>query len=58
MDAACRPNHTADTPALPPEFFAEVNDGAKVTLTLHFWSGAKLTYYVTRAGSSVTGATS
>ncbi|MDY7088486.1 MAG: cellulase family glycosylhydrolase [Actinomycetota bacterium] len=52
------PDHSANTLALTPEFFAEVNDGAKVTLTLHFWSGAKLTYYVTRAGSSVTGATS
>ncbi|MCY1143301.1 cellulase family glycosylhydrolase [Actinoplanes sp. Pm04-4] len=51
------PDYTANTLALTPEFFAEVNDGAKVTLTLHFWSGAKVTYYVTKSGSTVTGAT-
>ncbi len=50
------PNYTAGTVALTPEFFADVTDGAKVTLTLHFWSGAKVTYYVTKSGSTVTGA--
>ena len=51
------PDYTANTLALTPEFFADVNDGAKVTLTLHFWSGAKVSYYVTKSGSTVTGAT-
>ncbi|MGK5682902.1 cellulase family glycosylhydrolase [Actinoplanes sp. URMC 104] len=51
------PNYTANTVTLTPEFFAEVTDGAKVTLTLHFWSGAKLSYTVTKSGSTVTGAT-
>ena len=51
------PDYTAGTIALKPELFAEITDGAKVTLTLHFWSGAKLTYYVTRSGSTVTGST-
>jgi endoglucanase len=49
------PDYTAGTVKLTPEFFAEVTDGAKVTLTLHFWSGATLTYHVTKSGSSVTG---
>jgi endoglucanase len=51
------PDYTAGTIALKPELFADVTDGAKVTLTLHFWSGAKLTYYVTKSGSAVTGST-
>ncbi|WP_127502044.1 cellulase family glycosylhydrolase [Actinoplanes solisilvae] len=50
------PNYSAGTVTLTPEFFADVNDGARTTLTLHFWSGAKLTYYVTKSGSTVTGA--
>ncbi|WP_250034770.1 cellulase family glycosylhydrolase [Paractinoplanes maris] len=52
-----KPDYAANTFTLTPEFFAEVDDGAKVTLTLHLWSGAKLTYYVTKSGSTVTGAT-
>jgi len=28
-----------------------------VTLTLHFWSGATVAYYVTKSGSTVTGTT-
>ncbi|WP_438872153.1 cellulase family glycosylhydrolase [Paractinoplanes rishiriensis] len=52
------PDYTAGTVKLTPEFFADVNDSAKVTLTLHFWSGAKLTYYVTKSGSNVTGSIS
>jgi len=33
----------------------EVTDGAAVTLTFHFWSGAILTYTLTRSGTTVTG---
>ncbi|HEY0001871.1 MAG TPA: X2-like carbohydrate binding domain-containing protein, partial [Actinoplanes sp.] len=51
------PDPTAGTIALTPEFFADVTDGAKVTLTLHFWSGATVTYYVTKSGTTVTGTT-
>jgi endoglucanase len=42
---------------LTPEFFKSINDGARVTLTFHFWSGATVTYHVTRSGTSVTGTT-
>ncbi|GAB3059182.1 cellulase family glycosylhydrolase [Micromonospora schwarzwaldensis] len=50
-----QPDYTADTIILKPEFFAEVNDGT-VTLTFHFWSGARTTYRITKAGTAVTGA--
>lgn len=32
-------------------------DGPRVTLTFHFWSGATVTYQVTKSGDSVTGTT-
>ncbi|SCG68095.1 cellulase family glycosylhydrolase [Micromonospora humi] len=50
-----QPDYTAGTVILKPEFFAEVKDGT-VTLTFHFWSGTKITYRITRAGTSITGA--
>ncbi|MGP4111531.1 cellulase family glycosylhydrolase [Streptomyces sp. 4N509B] len=52
-----RPDYTDNTTLLTSTFFNEVNDGARVTLTLHFWSGATVTYHVTRSGTSVTGTT-
>jgi len=55
FDRAFAPDYGAGTIALTADFFAEVNDGARVTLKFHFWSGAVLTYYVTRSGSAVTG---
>ena len=51
-----QPDDAAGTITLKPEFFAEVHDGT-VTLTFHFWSGAQVTYTVTRSGSNVTGVT-
>ncbi|GAB1819478.1 cellulase family glycosylhydrolase [Herbidospora sp. RD11066] len=58
FDVAFAPNYANNTIALTPAFFAEVGDARRVTLTLHFWSGAQVTYYVTRSGSTVTGTTS
>ncbi|MFY1633300.1 cellulase family glycosylhydrolase [Solwaraspora sp. WMMB335] len=55
FDVTFRPNYDAGTITLTSDFFAEVNDGQQVTLTFHFWSGATVTYRVTRSGSSVTG---
>ncbi|MFC3897921.1 cellulase family glycosylhydrolase [Lentzea rhizosphaerae] len=55
FDRTFAPNYTTGVTTLTPEFFAEVNDNARVTLTFHYWSGAVVTYYVTRSGSSVTG---
>jgi len=43
---------------LTPAFFNSLTDGAEVTLTFHFWSGALVTYHVTKTGTSVTGSVS
>jgi len=55
---AFQPDYGANAIIMKPEFFNEVNDGARVTLTFHFWSGTQITYHVTKSGSSVTGTTS
>jgi endoglucanase len=57
FDRAFTPSYTGNSITLTPEFFAEVNDGARITCRFHFWSGAIVTYYVTRSGGSVTGTT-
>ncbi|GLW30782.1 cellulase family glycosylhydrolase [Actinoplanes regularis] len=54
-DAAFSPDYAANGIKLTPGFFAEVNDGSPVTLTFIFWSGATVTYQVTRTGNAVTG---
>nr|WP_173084475.1 cellulase family glycosylhydrolase [Phytohabitans rumicis] len=51
-----QPDYNANTILLKTEFFNEVNDG-RVTLTFHFWSGAQVTYYITKSGTAVTGST-
>ena len=38
---------------LRPAFFAVVSDDARVTLTVHFCSGAGVTFYVTTSGGAV-----
>ncbi|SDG58732.1 Aryl-phospho-beta-D-glucosidase BglC, GH1 family [Lentzea fradiae] len=55
FDRAFAPDYTSGVTTLTPEFFAEVRDNAQVTLTFHYWSGATVTYRVTRSGSSVSG---
>jgi endoglucanase len=54
FDLAFKPNYAARTITLTPEFFAQVNDGM-VHLTFHFWSGDKVTYTLTKTGTTVTG---
>ncbi|GIG40576.1 cellulase family glycosylhydrolase [Cellulomonas phragmiteti] len=49
-----RPDASGTAITLTPEFFQEVRDG-RVTLTFHFWSGAQVTYVITRSGTSVVG---
>ncbi|ADI03480.1 putative endoglucanase [Streptomyces bingchenggensis BCW-1] len=49
--------YTGDSIKLTPDFFNEVKDGSRVTLTFDFWSGASVTYHVTKTGTSVTGTT-
>jgi endoglucanase len=58
FNAAFSPDYPNKTIILTPAFFNAVNDGARVTLTFHFWSGGTATYYVTKSGTSVTGTTS
>lgn len=55
FDRAFAPNYTTGATTLTPEFFAEVDDNARVTLTFHYWSGATVTYHVTKSGGSVSG---
>lgn len=57
FDVTFAPNYGGNTITLRSDFFAEVDDGARVTLTFHFWSGATVTYHVTRNGGAVTGTT-
>ncbi|MGP3962282.1 cellulase family glycosylhydrolase [Nonomuraea sp. 3N208] len=57
FDVTFAPDYSSNTITLRPAFFAEVNDGSRVTLTLHFWSGATVTYFVTKSGTAVTGTT-
>ncbi|MFI9816346.1 cellulase family glycosylhydrolase [Saccharothrix variisporea] len=57
FDRTFAPNYTAGTTTLTSDFFAEIQDNARVTLTFHYWSGEKLTYYITKSGTEVTGTT-
>ncbi|WP_405607942.1 hypothetical protein [Streptomyces sp. NBC_00076] len=43
--------YTGDAVKLTPEFFNALKDGSRVTLTFHFWSGATVTYHVTKSGT-------
>ncbi len=55
FNVAFMPDYTAGTITLPTAFFDGVTDNTTVTLTFHFWSGAILTYTLTRSGTAVTG---
>ncbi|WP_251152622.1 cellulase family glycosylhydrolase [Cellulosimicrobium sp. Marseille-Q4280] len=55
FDVTFAPDATAEEIVLRPAFFAEVTDGAPVTLTFHFWSGEVVEYTVQRDGATVTG---
>ncbi|WP_433532301.1 cellulase family glycosylhydrolase [Micromonospora sp. CA-263727] len=57
FDVTFAPDYTGNRIALTSTFFNEVRDGSPVTLTFHFWSGAQVTYRVTKSGSNVTGVT-
>lgn len=57
FDRAFAPNYATGVTTLTTDFFAAVRDNARVTLTFHYWSGTKVTYYVTKSGTTVTGTT-
>jgi endoglucanase len=49
------PDTTANVINLTSDYFKALNDGAPVTLTFHYWSGASVTYHLTKSGTNVTG---
>ncbi|MFG6201272.1 X2-like carbohydrate binding domain-containing protein [Nonomuraea sp. JJY05] len=55
---AFSPDPANDTIRLTSDFLGSLRENAPVSLTFHFWSGALVTYQVTRSGDSVTGTTS
>ncbi|EWM10423.1 endoglucanase B [Kutzneria sp. 744] len=58
FNSAFAPHYADNGIVLTADFFKAVNDNAPVTLTFHFWSGATVTYHVTKSGSAVTGSSS
>jgi hypothetical protein len=58
FNSAFAPDYATNGIALTADFFKAVDDNAPVTLTFHFWSGATVTYHVTKSGSAVTGTSS
>jgi endoglucanase len=54
---AFKPDYNANQLVLGDAFFKDVQDNRQVKLTLYFWSGATMTYYVTESGGTVTGTT-
>jgi endoglucanase len=58
FNSSFSPDYTGGDIKLTTDFLNAITDGARVTLTFHFWSGTTSTYYVTRSGSSATGAAS
>ncbi|MEV3859003.1 cellulase family glycosylhydrolase [Streptomyces sp. NPDC050095] len=54
---AFTPDYAGGTLRLTADFLGSLKDGAPVTLTCHFWSGATVSYQVTRSGDAVTGTT-
>jgi endoglucanase len=55
FNGAFSPDYSSNALTLTPDYLNALHDGAPVTLTFHFWSGATVTYHVTKSGSSVTG---
>ncbi|PYC79730.1 cellulase [Streptomyces tateyamensis] len=51
-------DYTAGTTTLTSDFLTSLRDGAPVRLTFHYWTGATLTYQVTKSGTTVTGTAS
>jgi len=52
------PDYTAGTTTLTADFLNSLKDGVPVKLTFHYWTGATLTYHVTKSGTTVTGTAS
>ncbi|MCQ9129583.1 cellulase family glycosylhydrolase [Streptomyces hilarionis] len=55
FNEAFSPDYAANTTLLTSKFVNSLREGAQATLVFHYWSGATVTYRVTRSGGSVTG---
>ncbi|WP_069770734.1 cellulase family glycosylhydrolase [Streptomyces sp. LUP30] len=55
FNEAFSPDYPGNALLLTSKFVNSLRDGAQATLTFHFWSGATVTYRVTKSGGSVTG---
>lgn len=55
---AYSPDYAGSSIRLLKDLVSQMRDNTPLTLTFHFWSGAKLTYQVTRTGDTVTGTAS
>ncbi|WP_028815153.1 cellulase family glycosylhydrolase [Streptomyces flavidovirens] len=58
FNKAFSPDYRNGAIILTPEFLNALRDGEPATLVFHFYSGATVTYHVTKSGSSVTGTVS
>ncbi|MFE1883203.1 cellulase family glycosylhydrolase [Streptomyces diastatochromogenes] len=58
FNTAFAPDYAKKAIRLTPAFLDTVKDNARVKLTFLFWSGATVTYHVTKSGSTVTGTAS
>ncbi|MEU1036394.1 cellulase family glycosylhydrolase [Streptomyces mirabilis] len=58
FNTAFAPDYAKKTIRLTPAFLNALKDNTRVKLSFHFWSGATVTYHVTKSGSTVTGTTS
>ncbi|MER5639146.1 cellulase family glycosylhydrolase [Kitasatospora sp. NPDC002227] len=58
FNSAFAPDYAGNALILKPDFLNALKDGAPVALTLHFWSGATVSYQVTKSGGTVTGSAS
>jgi endoglucanase len=55
---AFEPDYANNVITMKPDFVNALKDGVPATLTFHFWSGAVITYHVTKSGTSLTGSVS
>ncbi|WP_163010894.1 hypothetical protein [Streptomyces dangxiongensis] len=52
------PDYAQGAIVLTSDSLSTIKDGAQVTLTYHFWSGATVTYRTTPSGTAVIGSAS
>ncbi|KJS56116.1 hypothetical protein VM98_09270 [Streptomyces rubellomurinus subsp. indigoferus] len=58
FNTAFAPDYAGNALVLKSDFLDALKDGTPATLTFHFWSGATVTYRVTKSGTTVTGTAS